>query len=220
MRDRSLFGAVLLACLILPITSCSDNPDLTSITVNPGAVTTSMTNGLSVDFTAIGYYTHPGHAAITKDITTTATWTTAFPQFVTIGAHTGVAVVTGYGYGVGDIYATAPGFHGAIVGTATFTIQQPSSTAVVTSLVLVPSAKSAGNAVQFTAVGRTSDGATVKLNGQPTWVSTDNQVATIDQNTGVVTKLGLGRTTITAVYRNPDGTTAVGKTYFNIKAEN
>jgi len=220
MRDRLSFGALLLAGLILPMTSCSNNPELTSITVNPGAVTTSMTNGLTVDFTAIGSYTHPGHAAITKDITTSVTWTSAFPQFVTVGTNTGVAEVTGYGYGVGDIYATAPGFHGDIVGTATFTITQPPPTGSVTTLLLYPAAKSAGNTVEFTAMGRTADGQTVKLNGQPRWVSTDNQVATIDQTTGVVTKLGLGRTTITAVYKNPDGTTAVGKTYFNINAEN
>lgn len=220
MRDRLSFGALLLACVVLPLTSCSNNPELTSITVNPGSVTTSPTAGLRVDFTAIGYYTHPGHAPVTKDITTFATWTSAAPQFVVIGVNTGVATVTGYGTGNIDVYAAAPGFHGDIVGTAIFNISATGG-AAVRSLALFPTAKAAGSSsgtVQFMAIGRTAAGESLTLPGQPIWFSTDNEVATIDKSSGLLTTLGQGRTTITAVYTNPDGTTAVGKTYFNVAA--
>jgi hypothetical protein len=217
MRDRSLLSALLLIGLVLPVTSCSSDPSLTSITVNPDSVTTSQTEGLQVYFTAIGYYTHPGHTAVTKDITGDVTWSTSWPQFVTIDAN-GVATVTGYGYGNGNIYASAPGFHGDIVGTATFNIQQPSSSGgSVVKLSLYPNPQaSSGGTVQFNAVGRTADGETVNLTGPLTWVSTDNQVASIGKSNGTLTKLGVGRTTITAVYKNPDGTTAVGKITFNV----
>ncbi len=220
MRDRSCLGALLLIGIVVPLTSCGVSASLTSITVNPGTVTTSESSGLQIDFTAIGNYTRPGHAAITKDLTDQVTWTSSWPQFVTI-APTGVATVTGYGFGTGAMYASAPGFHGNIVGTATFNISQPPpSTGAIVKLSLYPAAHSTGTSVQFVAVGQTADGQAVKLTGEPTWISTDNQIATIDQNTGVISKLGIGRTTITAVYHNPDGTTAIGKTSFNVTGDN
>jgi hypothetical protein len=217
MRDRSLLGALLLIGLVLPVTSCSTDPSLTSITVNPGTVTTSQTEGLQVYFTAIGYYTHPGHTAVTKDLTSEVTWSTSWPQFVTIDSN-GIATVTGYGYGTGSIYASAPGFHGDIVGSATFNIQQPTtSSGSAVRLSLYPSTQSSSKGtVQFDAVGTDAQGQTVRLTGPISWVSTDNQVASIGKNTGALTELGLGRTTITAVYQNPDGTTAVGKVTFNV----
>jgi hypothetical protein len=217
MRHRFIFGALLLACSVVPLTSCTNDVPLTSITINPGSVTTSMTEGLQVHFTAIGSYTRAGHTPITKDITNEVTWSTAFPQFVTI-ASTGVATVTGYGYGDGNIYASAPGFHGDIVGSATFTIQQPTTTGAITSLSIVQHALSNGT-VQFTAMGKTNDGRLVQLEGQPRWTATDNLVATIDQASGLATTIGRGRSTITAVYTNPDGTTAVGVTHLDVAPE-
>ena len=219
MRDRSTLGALLLIGIAVPLTSCGVSPSLTSITVNPTTVTASMTGGLQTDFTAIGNYTRPGHTAVTKDLTDQVTWTSSWPQFVTIDSS-GVATVTGYGYGTGSMYASAPGFHGDIVGSATFNISQPQTTGGAVKLSIYPAAQSAGATVRFVAVGQTAEGQTVKLTGEPTWISTDNQVATIDQNTGVVSKLGIGRTTITAVYNNPDGTTAIGKTFYNVTGDN
>ncbi len=56
----------------------------------------------------------------------------------------------------------------------------------------------------------------VPLKNQPIWYSTDNQVATIDKVSGAVSTLASGRTTITAVYTNPDGSTAVGVLHYNV----
>lgn len=219
MRKSSLLGALLLASLAIPLTSCGTDPDLTSISIIPSDVTVSDSPGLIVQFIAVGSYTHPGHAAVTKDITDEATWSSAFPQLVEVGAHTGIAVVTGGGWGDAVITAAAPGFHGFITGTATFTIQQPStsSDAVrdVTSLVLVPRSGANGS-VQFTAVGHTQDGTTVALARQPKWVSTDNMVATIDTASGVASRVGPGTSRIAAIYTNPDGTQAIGVTRLNV----
>lgn len=223
MHVRSLFGGLVLAGVVASLTSCTNDPSLTSIAVNPGTVSTSMSAGLQIDFTAIGSYTRPGHTAVTKDITNQVTWASSWPQFVSVNS-TGVATVTGYGYGVGSIYASAPGFHGDIVGSSAFTIQNPNNTSgSITKLLIYPAAQSAtspASTVQFVAVGKTAEGETVKLTSEPTWISTDNMVASIDKNAGVVTKLGVGRTTIVAVYTNADGTTAVGKTTFNITGAN
>lgn len=215
MQNRTLLGAVLLAGLAL--TSCGTNPDLTSITVSPGTVTTSETAGLVVQFTAIGSYTRPGHVAITKDITSQVTWSSTFPQFVTVNSS-GLATVTGYGYGTGSINAAEEGFHGILGGSGAFTISAPPTTSSpandAVSLLLVP--HSAPDGVQFTALGRTQDGTTIQLSSQPRWVSTDNMVATIDASTGLASRVGPGTSRITAIYTNPDGTQAVGVTSLNV----
>ncbi|HUB28491.1 MAG TPA: Ig-like domain-containing protein [Terracidiphilus sp.] len=214
MRYRSSLGALLLIGGLLPITSCSTSPSLTSITVDPASVTTSFSAGLQVEFIAVGNYTRPGHTPVTMDITDQVTWTSSFQQMVTINSQ-GVATVQGFGYGNGNIYAAYPGFHGDIVGTAAFTVSAPSSTPAVRSLTLThdSTATAVPNAtVQFTATGKMNDGSMAKLSGQPKWTSTDNQVATIDESTGLLTTLGVGRTTIVATYTNADGTTAVGVT--------
>lgn len=218
MQKSMLLGALLLAGLSIPVTGCGTDPDLTSINIVPTDVTVSDSPGLIVQFIAVGSYTRPGHAAVTKDITEEATWSSAFPQLVEVGEHTGTGVVTGEGWGDAVITAAAPGFHGFITGTATFTIQKPdSSDAVhdVTSLVLVPRTGANGG-VQFTAVGQAQDGTTVALARQPKWVSTDNMVATIDAASGLASRVGPGSSRISAIYTNPDGTQAVGVTRLNV----
>jgi hypothetical protein len=217
MQKRSLFGALLLAGLAIPLTSCGTDPDLTSIAITPGSVTTSDSAGLQVQFIAVGSYTRPGHTPVTKDLSNQVTWTSAFPQLTLIDG-TGLATVTGEGWGTGVISAAAPGFHGVIVGTANFVIQQPPTQSAsvhdVTSLVLVP--RSAPVGVQFTAVGHTQDGTTIALASQPKWTSTDNMVATIDAASGLASRVGSGTSRISAVYTNPDGTQAVGVTRLNV----
>jgi hypothetical protein len=216
MRYRSL-GALLLFGGLVPLTSCTTTPSLTSITVEPSAVTTSFSAGLQVEFVAVGNYTRPGHTPITEDITDQVNWASSFEQMVTINGS-GVATVQGDGYGNGNIYASAPGFHGDVVGSATFEVTAPTTTAIRT-LSLSHNAQQAvapNSTVQFSAAGKMADGSEEKLTGQPKWISTDNQVATIDEATGLVTTLGVGRTTIVATYKNADGSTAVGITHLYV----
>jgi hypothetical protein len=189
-----------------------NNASLTSIAVSPSTVTATQSFGLQTQFTAIGSYTRPNHTPITKDITSQVTWTTAFPQMVSIDSN-GLATVTGAAYGNTIITASAQGFHGIVQGTANFTVTQITTTPAVTRLSIVSPLRSlptAGSTVQFTAVGVTANGGNAKLAGQPEWTTTDSEVASIDKATGALTTLGPGRTTITAKYTNPDGTTAIG----------
>jgi hypothetical protein len=210
MRDRLLLGALLLAGMVVPLTSCSVTPALTSIAVSPSTLT--ATAGVTWQFTAIGTYTRPGHAAVTKDITNSVTWSSGSAQMVTV-SNTGFATVTGISYGNTQISATAPGFHGIIIGTSTITVPQPTTTGAVARLVIKQTTLPDGS-LAFTAIGKSAAGKVVELTSQPKWTSSDSEVASIDAANGIVTPLGVGRTTIIAVYTNPNGTNAVGTTYF------
>jgi hypothetical protein len=222
MLHRSFLGAFALIGVLAPLTSCSSNPELNAITIDPAAITASDSPGLYTDFIAIGSYTRPGHTPITKDITNQVIWSSANPQIVSMNSSTGVATVTGEGYGILAIYASAPGFHGDVVGTSAFTVTAPATASLkgaVTSLSITQDSKAAvpaNSTVQFTALGKMADGSLVKLEGQPKWASTDSEVASIDEANGAASALGEGRSTIVAVYTNPDGTTAVGATHLYV----
>jgi trimeric autotransporter adhesin len=216
MRDRLLLGALLLAGLVMPLTSCSVTPALTSIAVSPSTIT--ATAGVTWQFTAIGSYTRPGHAAVTKDITNSVTWSSGSAQMVTVSS-TGFATVTGLSYGNTQITASANGFHGIIIGTANVTVPKPTTTGAVTSLVINQSTLPDGSPA-FIASGKSAAGKVVELSSQLKWTSSNSEVASINAANGVVTPLGIGTTTITAVYTNPDGTNAVGTTHFSAGSAN
>ncbi|MGA3046435.1 MAG: hypothetical protein ABSD67_07405 [Terracidiphilus sp.] len=144
MFSRTCSKAFLLAGLFLPLTSCISSPSLTSIVVNPATETWTMpATGCPLaqnNFTATGYYTHPDHPAITKDITTQVTWTSLTPEIVTIGQNTGVATVACLATGTTQISASAPGYNGDIIGYATVNVQL-----ATTSSVVPPKAKTISN---------------------------------------------------------------------------
>ncbi len=126
---------------------------------------------------------------------------------------TGFATVTGKSIGNTQISASAPGFHGYIVGYANMTVTQSGAGGDITSLSIVPSAQTAtslNQSVQFTAIGTNVNGTSVNLTAQSTWSSSAPQVASINASTGLATALASGTTTITGVYTNPDGTVATG----------
>ncbi len=216
MRYRSLLGISLLACALVPFTSCTSSPSLTSIVITPSTYTITLATSESGcgyyggywSYEATGYYTHPGHTAKTEDITDQVTWTSLAPIMVTISS-TGVATPTGCATGTSQITASAPGFNGTIIGASTFTVQLPASSDVgrVTQLSIVPSQN---QAVPFAVTGKTADGGTVDVTDHVTWSSSNPQAATIDENTGAVTMISAGKTTITAIYTNADGGMAMG----------
>lgn len=218
MRHRSLLGVLLLVGLTLPLTSCSVDPALTSITIIPSTITFGGA-GLTAQLTAIGTYTRPGHADVTEDITDSVTWQSSSAGCVTVTSTglitSGVDICSGI-----VVTAAAPGFHGDIVGQMTVTTTAPPTPPAVIGLHFTqsPELGSVGHAAQFSVMGVTADGALVKLQGQPTWKSSDNQVASVDAASGRVSVSGVGRTTIVATYTNPDGTTAVGVTHLRVPA--
>jgi|HubBroStandDraft_5_1064220.scaffolds.fasta_scaffold167721_1 hypothetical protein len=210
MRDRSLLGAMVLIGLVIPITSCTNSPSLTSITVTP-AIMNFGGPGLTTQLTAIGSYTHPNHPAQTRDITSQVNWTSATPQCVTV-SNTGL-ITSGNDICSGiQITASAAGFNGDITASMTVNVTQPGAANSDIAEVVVSPANPAPLALgvieQFSASGYTASGTLTSLTNPVSWNSSNTGVATIDQ-TGRATPVAAGTTTITASYTNADGTSAI-----------
>jgi hypothetical protein len=227
MRGRFFLSTLLFAGILLPLTSCSTDPSLTSIVISPDTVTVTLApNGIAQgysQFTAIGYYTHPGHAAGTRDITSEVTWASSGTQVATIvtgGAKAGLATATGWVNGVAwtgvtNITASAPGFNGVVVSNAaTFTVTDSTTgTDDVVSIAVTPNPytfTAANAANSFTATGTTQSGVKEVLTTSSVWTSGNASFVTVGANTGVGTAVATGTTTITAKYTNADGTSAQG----------
>ncbi len=233
MRDRSLLGAGLLIVALLPIVSCSTSPSLTSISINPSTYTTTLVltaNGAPAPtnqqgqtlFTATGYYTHPGHAATTKDITDQVSWLSYTPQLVTV-ASDGTATVTGGAIGSTIVTASMPGFHGDIVSTpSTFTVTLPTTsgkTPDVVSLTVTPTNPVilVGQSVGFSAIGTTGNGGSENLTDLSVWTSSSPTVCAIVATTGNCATTGAGTSAITATYTNADGIQVTGFTTLSVQ---
>jgi len=232
MFNRFCFGALLLAGLVLPITSCSDSPSLTSIVVSPSSMNFGGA-GLTTQLTATGSYTHPNHPAETKNITDEVTWASSTPECVTVSS-TGL-ITSGSNVCTNILVtASAPGFNGLISGSMTVNVTQSSgggggSSTDVTSLTIIPSSQtvaSVGQTGQFIAIGTTGAGTTKDLSSSAVWTSSSTGVAVIcsagsaspctASTDGLATAVGAGTTTITAVYANTDGTSATGQATFTV----
>jgi hypothetical protein len=229
MRNRSLFGALLMLAAAIPFTSCSNDPSLTSIKLTPTGYSALLgpcgTQQVVANFTAMGYYTRPDHAAVTKDITNTVTWYSYDTQLVTMSPTGVMSVVTcatpGSTFQASTIIsASAQGFHGLIATTATINLVEPTTTApAVVSLMVVKTSGTIGSA-QYVAVGKTANGTLVPLGNGATWVSSNPQVVRMNGQTGFARAIAAGRATVTATYANPDGSTAVGSAEFGSLSEN
>lgn len=211
MRVRSSLGALLLVGALAPLTSCSNDPSLTSITVTPNVMNFGGP-GLFTQLTAIGSYTHPGHPAETRDITTLVNWASSTTQCVTVSS---TGVITSGNNNCSGILITASmnGFNGIITGTMTVNVTQPGSqgsgdavqiNVSPTSATMVP-----GGNQQFQAIGYSASGTQVALTNPINWNSSNSRVATINQGTGLATGVAPGATTISAGYTNSDGTPAL-----------
>jgi hypothetical protein len=233
MFNRFCFGALLLAGLVLPLTSCVSSPSLTSITVSPTTMNFGGA-GLTTQLTATGYYTHPNHPAETKDITDQVTWASSTPECVTV-SKTGFITSGGNVCSNIPVTASAPGFNGLISGSMIVNVTQSTtgggggSPTEVASLTIIPSSQTvatAGQTGQFIAIGTTGAGTTEDLSSSAVWTSSSTGVAIIcsagsaapctTSTAGLATAVGAGTTTITAVYTNTDGTSATGQATFTV----
>ena len=233
MRNRSI-GALLLLGAVVPFTSCAVDPALTSIQIVPSTTTALLgpcgTTQVQSQLTAIGTYTRPNHAAVTRDITSKVTWKSFDTQILNIDPATGLATVTTCADPTSTfnanilISASAQGFHGIIIGYANFIEQEPAppKTAIATlSVTRLSGASSALNGMaKFLAVGKTADGKLVPLNGKIVWSSSNPQAVRVDAATGAARAMTAGKATVTATYTGDDGTTAVGNVEFGSIAEN
>jgi len=167
--------------------------------------------GLTAQLTATGTYDHRNHPSTNLDITNQVTWKSSVPACVTV-TSTGL-ITSGNGNCTNILVtATAMGFTGLISGSMTVNVTAAPSTNIVSIAVtpLAPIVSSLGETTQFIAIGTTAGGATVDLTNTSAWTSSNVQVATITATTGLATAVGSGSTTVTAVYKNADGTAASG----------
>ena len=210
MRNRSLLGALLISGTLIPITSCISSPSLTSITVSPSVMNFGGP-GLHTQLTAIGTYTRPNHAAITKDITTQVNWASATPECVTVSNTGYIESQQNICSGI-LVTASMQGFHGIIQGTMTVNVTQPGAAGTDVAQILISPANPAPIAVgaieQFAASGFTAAGNPATLTNPVAWSSSNTGVATIDQ-TGRATAVAAGTTTIKGAYTNPDGSSSI-----------
>ncbi len=140
-------------------------PTLTSISVTPTA--TSIATGVTQQFTATGSYSDGS----TRNLTTTATWSSSNTAVATI-ATGGLATSAGTGS------TTISAASGTVTGSTTLTV----TAATLSSIAVTPADPILGYrgaTQQFKATGRYSDQSTRDLTNEVTWSSSDNAVATI-----------------------------------------
>ena len=168
----------------------------TSVTITPSAP--SLTSGQTQSFTAQAAFSDN----TTKDVTTSATWSSSNPCIVAIiasGTDAGHATDVGTGGS-----ATITASYNGVIGTAT--------ASVATGLTITPCSPeedvSGSPEVVFT-VGQqnitfTASGAT----GTPTWTSSDDNVVSVSSS-GAATFGTKGTATITAAANPETGTLVV-----------
>lgn len=193
-------GSVLNATSTVTVSSAQTARTLSAVTLTPGAETLTAV-GQTAQFDAIGTYTA---MPFTQDLTTSATWASSQPSVATVSSS-GLVTVTGVGTTTISAYASGDG---VVSGTATLTVTPASSGRILTSLTLIPLAQTVGEVgetAQFLAIGTYSTAPlTADLTNQVTWVSSDLQVATIN-NAGLATSVGTGTTSIAALATASDG---------------
>ena len=212
-RWRAGLGAASLAvALAFILTGCGGSSSktpvsgatLTSVLVAPAAP--SLAVGSSKQFTATANYSDNS----TKDVTTSATWSSSNTTVASVES-TGQAapgLATGMASGTATVSAAFDGMSGSTSLTVT-------STAVVTSLSMSPTAVTVGvgAATQFSAVAGYSDGSSKNVTNLATWISTDATVLSIEstgQTTpGLATAVAPGDVNITASYGGVNAVTTL-----------
>ncbi len=159
---------------------------ITSIAVTPSPL--AFAKGTTQQLLATATYSDNS----TRDITSTATWSSGDNTVATVGA-TGLAAAVQVGNTV--ITAAASGITGSTSVEVT--------PAVLVSIAVAPSSESIplGTTQQFSATGTYSDGSTQTLTSSAQWTSSDATVATISMaqaTIGLASSAGTGTATITA----------------------
>jgi len=184
--------------LLALVVSCSQNQQLTGVTVTPTTVDfeTNVPSPFfqptneTAQLTATGTYTNgKNQSVVYRDITDQVVWESVGP---TVASVTSTGVVSPTGCGVGLINAKAG--NGGLVATVTVNVcmQNGSASASLGSLaslkVKAPSQvlNNRGDKAQYYAVGTYASNVSKDLTGQVKWSSSDPRVATVS-NTGLVT---------------------------------
>jgi hypothetical protein len=219
MFNRFCFGALLIACLVVPFTGCNINSSgLDSIQVTPA--TNSIAVGSTVQLTATGTYGNAAHSSTGS--VAGVTWASANTGVAIVGPCTGVAgcptgdlasgKVLAVANGTTTITATAQGFNGQVSSTVSVTVTGGSTTGPtgpvssegLISLTIIPSSITVGNLQDtgnFIAIGTYTTAPVIRdVTNQAVWLSSFPNVFPVDSNTGgnagatagIVTAYGAG----------------------------
>ncbi|HWG76944.1 MAG TPA: PilC/PilY family type IV pilus protein [Steroidobacteraceae bacterium] len=177
-------------------------PTLNSITVNPP--NPSVTEGLTVEFTATGHYSDGS----TRDLTTQVGWASSVTSVATIDSS-GLASSSTTTSGSTQITATLGGISGYTTLTVTAP-QPPPPPPTLQSITVQPNNPTieVGQTQQFTAIGYYSNGTSMTITNQVTWSSSDTGIGSISAG-GLATGVAVGSTTITATLTGISGDTTL-----------
>jgi uncharacterized protein YjdB len=171
-------------------------PVLQSIAVT--AVNTSIAGFLKTEqFTATGTYS----AGPTQDITSSVTWASSQPGIATIATS---GLVTTVAAGTTSISATL----GSVVGRTNLTVTALALNLTPASLTLTV-VVGANHTGQLTLTATPVGGTPQPVTALSSWISSIPTVATVGSNTGLVTGVAVGTTTITATYSGQTATATV-----------
>jgi uncharacterized protein YjdB len=171
-------------------------PILQSIAVSPANFSIAGFQK-TVNYTALGTYSDGTTAAVSEPVT----WASSQTGIATI-ATTGVATTAGAG--TTSISATVGSISGKTDLTVTALILN--LTPASQTLTVVVGSSHTG---QFTLTATPSGGAPQDVTAISAWISNAPAVATVGSNTGLVTGVAVGTTTITATYSGQTATATV-----------
>jgi hypothetical protein len=186
MQDRKKIFALAAITMLLMLTGCGDffvsSNSLVTMSLSPAA--SVIGSGQTFTITATGTDGNNN----TKDVTSTAKWSSSNSSVATVAAG---VVTVGSLTGSTTITASQDG----IEGTATITV----TASPLASLAISPTtpAYDSGTSQQFTATGTLNNGSTVDLTSLVQWSSSSTTTATIS-STGNASFITTGTTTITA----------------------
>jgi hypothetical protein len=177
---------------------------VTALSITPSTDSVALA-GQTGQFNAFGT---SGSTGLPTNMTTLVAWSSSNAGVATIGAATGLA--TAVGQGMTTIMATWTNPDKSLVSaTATFTVTS-SASEPLQSLAITPGTQSilAGQTSQLIAIGTFSLTAatpgTQNLTGTVAWTSSNTLIASVTNPGGLVTAVGPGTATITAMATNPD----------------
>ncbi len=194
-RSASPLSLLLALPIVLLLAGCSA---LHSISILPTAGSVVLTGvGQTAQFTAFGASQMGSGETTTSNITTSVTWASSNPTVASINSS-GLATAVGAGHT--QITATS----GGVIATSdvTVTLSGSSSSGGSNPIITVTPGTATdtftGETTQFVATGNlTGTGSPQNLTTQVQWISSNVQVATINQS-GLATAIGGGTTTIIA----------------------
>lgn len=165
---------------------------LSSIAVSP--VSADLPKGTSTPLTATGTYSDGSSAVIN-----TVTW---HSESIATASVSTDGTVTGVEVGSTKVYASSSSIDS---NKADITV----TPAVLTSIAVTPSPASLakGASTNLTAIGTFSDSTTADITTQATWTTEVPATATVGTNSGVLTGVAVGNTTVSATLNGKDSPT-------------